>query len=53
VTNESTLCPVNSHNEWDPLEEVIVGSLEGAMFAEAEIINKLFPRVNGKTSKKW
>ena len=23
-------CPVNSHNEWDPLEEVIVGSLEGA-----------------------
>jgi hypothetical protein len=24
------LCPVNSHNEWDPLEEVIVGRLEGA-----------------------
>ena len=23
-------CPVNSHNEWDPLEEVIVGSLEHA-----------------------
>ena len=23
-------CPVNSHNEWDPLEEVIVGRLEGA-----------------------
>jgi glycine amidinotransferase len=23
-------CPVNSHNEWDPLEEVIVGSLENA-----------------------
>jgi len=22
--------PVNSHNEWDPLEEVIVGRLEGA-----------------------
>ena len=23
-------CPVSSHNEWDPLEEVIVGRLEGA-----------------------
>ncbi|MET9956611.1 amidinotransferase [Streptomyces sp. NPDC006339] len=23
--------PVNSHNEWDPLEEVIVGRLDGAM----------------------
>jgi glycine amidinotransferase len=22
--------PVNSHNEWDPLEEVLVGRLEGA-----------------------
>lgn len=24
------ISPVNSHNEWDPLEEVIVGRLEGA-----------------------
>jgi glycine amidinotransferase len=24
------VCPVNSHNEWDPLEEIIVGRLEGA-----------------------
>jgi glycine amidinotransferase len=23
-------CPVNSHNEWDPLEEIIVGRLDGA-----------------------
>jgi glycine amidinotransferase len=23
--------PVNSHNEWDPLEEVLVGRLEGAV----------------------
>ncbi|MFY1679789.1 MULTISPECIES: amidinotransferase [unclassified Streptomyces] len=23
-------CPVASHNEWDPLEEIIVGRLEGA-----------------------
>ena len=23
-------CPVNSYNEWDPLEEVIVGIAEGA-----------------------
>ena len=26
----ATTCPVNSYNEWDPLEEVIVGRLEGA-----------------------
>ena len=33
-------CPVNSHNEWDPLEEVIVGRLEGSMFPDAAIINR-------------
>ena len=27
---ESAHSPVNSHNEWDPLEEIIVGRLEGA-----------------------
>lgn len=36
----SQSCPVNSHNEWDPLEEVIVGRLENAMFSEVEPINK-------------
>lgn len=35
IHNESdspitTECVVNSYNEWDPLEEVVVGSLEGA-----------------------
>jgi glycine amidinotransferase len=24
-------CPVNSYTEWDPLEEVIVGRLDGAV----------------------
>ena len=28
----SARIPVNSHNEWDPLEEMIVGRLEGASF---------------------
>ncbi|MGH8513551.1 MAG: hypothetical protein ACREV8_06360, partial [Gammaproteobacteria bacterium] len=28
--SRNQLSPVNSHNEWDPLEEVIVGRLEGA-----------------------
>ncbi|MFB9515138.1 amidinotransferase [Streptomyces purpureus] len=27
---EALVSPVNSHNEWDPLEEVLVGHLEGA-----------------------
>jgi glycine amidinotransferase len=34
-------CPVNSHNEWDPLEEVIVGSLDGAMFPGWNVINRV------------
>lgn len=29
-TDAAPSCPVNSYNEWDPLEEVIVGRLEGA-----------------------
>ncbi len=28
---ETRTCPVNSYNEWDPLEEIIVGRLEGAI----------------------
>ena len=30
IESRSQLSPVNSHNEWDPLEEIIVGRLEGA-----------------------
>jgi len=37
--------PVNSYNEWDPLEEVIVGRLENAMFPEFDLINQYtFPQ---------
>ncbi|MFZ4848178.1 MAG: amidinotransferase [Caldilinea sp.] len=39
TTPMPTACPVNSHNEWDPLEEVIVGTLEGAMFPAWNTIN--------------
>ncbi len=34
-------CLVNSHNEWDPLEEVILGNLDGAMFPEWNTINRV------------
>ncbi len=37
---QTTTCPVNSHNEWDPLEEVIIGSLDGAMFPAWNVINE-------------
>jgi glycine amidinotransferase len=30
--------PVNSHNEWDPLEEIIVGRLEGAVIPSAHAV---------------
>lgn len=33
------ICPVNSYNEWDPLEEVIIGNLDGAMFPSWNLIN--------------
>ncbi|MDI3288330.1 inosamine-phosphate amidinotransferase 1 [Polyangium sp. 15x6] len=32
--------PVNSHNEWDPLEEVIVGHVDGAMFPSWHLITR-------------
>ncbi len=32
---QTRISPVNSHNEWDPLEEVIVGRLEGATIPSA------------------
>lgn len=34
-------CPVNSHNEWDPLEEVIVGSPVNAVFTLWDPIDKI------------
>jgi glycine amidinotransferase len=37
---QGATCVVNSHNEWDPLEEVIIGSLDGAMFPQWNTINK-------------
>ena len=40
-------CPVNSHNEWDPLEEVIVGRVEGA------VVPPLTPEVMATTDEKW
>jgi glycine amidinotransferase len=35
--HDRACCPVNSHNEWDPLEEVIVGHLEGATIPSGHV----------------
>lgn len=32
MENKKIKCKVNSHNEWDPLEEVIIGNLKNSMF---------------------
>ena len=40
LQTQALISPVNSHNEWDPLEEVIVGRLENAMFPSVEPINR-------------
>ena len=34
----NSLCPVNSYNEWDLLEEVIVGVVDGAAFPPYHIV---------------
>lgn len=34
-STESLVSPVSSHNEWDPLEEIIVGRLEGSVIPSA------------------
>ena len=31
IAAQKVVSPVNSHNEWDPLEEIIVGRLEGSV----------------------
>jgi glycine amidinotransferase len=31
ISAQSLVSPVSSHNEWDPLEEIIVGRLEGSV----------------------
>jgi glycine amidinotransferase len=37
VDAQTSACQVNSYNEWDPLEEVIVGRLEGATIPPGHI----------------
>ncbi|NIR31245.1 MAG: amidinotransferase [Gammaproteobacteria bacterium] len=45
-------CPVNSHNEWDPLEEVIVGGLEGATIPDSHpVTTHNVPRAAAKLLK--
>lgn len=47
--NDKTLKKVNSYNEWDPLEEVIVGSVKGAMKPEFEpLMNAYYLNENDK-----
>lgn len=34
-------CPVRSYNEWDPLEEVIVGRVDGARFPPFHVVERV------------
>jgi len=40
-TNEKNTCPVNSHTEWELLEEVIVGNPENAFVSFWDPVDKL------------
>jgi len=60
--NSSGTSPVCSYNEWDPLEEVIVGRLDGATIPPAHIsvtanmpsaTSKLYRLVGGRRHPKW
>lgn len=49
ATKADSPCPVSSHNEWDPLEEVIVGRLEGATIPSNHVtVTFNLPRVGAK-----
>ena len=59
---EQAKIPVNSYTEWDPLEEVIVGRLEGATFPPdhvtvtpnlPQLTAKIFRRAAGFRYPKW
>ena len=42
-------CPVSSYNEWDPLEEVVVGRLDGAVIPPPHItVTRNVPRTAAK-----
>lgn len=41
VPSVPTSCVVNSHTEWDPLEEVIVGRVEDAVFPHWTVIHEV------------
>jgi glycine amidinotransferase len=48
-TIKTAPCPVNSYNGWDPLEEVIVGRLEGATIPPAHpSVTFNIPRIGAK-----
>lgn len=56
AVNTGAPCPVSSHNEWDPLEEVIVGRVEGATVPSKHVVitagmpatvAKLYPFLGG------
>src|SRR5829696_8858354 len=38
TSGQNAPCPVNSYNEWDLLEEVIVGVVDGAAFPPYHIV---------------
>ena len=39
MTQAHTAYPVvNAHNEWDPLEEIIVGTVEGALIPPWDVV---------------
>jgi len=52
VQKTASTCPVNSYNEWDPLEEIIVGRLEGATIPPGHVtVTYNVPRLVGKLVK--
>jgi glycine amidinotransferase len=52
IEDAVSACPVNSYNEWDPLEEIIVGRLEGATIPPGHVtVTYNVPRPVGKLVK--
>ena len=49
----SARIPVNSHNEWDPLEEMIVGRLEGAVIPSNHPVVACTFRASPPGPRRW
>ena len=53
IAAQKVASPVHSHNEWDPLEEIIVGRLEGSVIPSSHPVVTCNIRAWRRGDKRW